>query len=58
MTIRITASMVQALRARTGAGMMDCKRALEASAVIWIGLLKQCVSRAKLKRRKITSYCR
>ncbi|EDP45745.1 translation elongation factor Ts [Rickettsiella grylli] len=32
MTIRITASMVQALRARTGAGMMDCKRALEASA--------------------------
>ncbi len=25
----ITASMVQALRARTGAGMMDCKKALE-----------------------------
>lgn len=27
----ITASMVQALRARTGAGMMDCKKALEAA---------------------------
>ncbi|MFZ0219297.1 MAG: translation elongation factor Ts [Candidatus Aquirickettsiella sp.] len=27
----ITAGMVQALRARTGAGMMDCKRALESS---------------------------
>jgi elongation factor Ts len=31
MTITITAAMVQALRARTGAGMMDCKRALEAA---------------------------
>lgn len=27
----ITAAMVQALRARTGAGMMDCKKALEAA---------------------------
>ncbi|MCH9636794.1 MAG: translation elongation factor Ts [Candidatus Rickettsiella isopodorum] len=27
----ITAAMVQALRARTGAGMMDCKRALESA---------------------------
>lgn len=27
----ITAAMVQALRTRTGAGMMDCKRALEAA---------------------------
>ena len=27
----ITASMVQALRTRTGAGMMDCKKALEAA---------------------------
>ena len=25
----ITAAMVSALRARTGAGMMDCKKALE-----------------------------
>jgi len=31
MKTRITATMVQALRARTGAGMMDCKRALETS---------------------------
>lgn len=29
--IIITAAMVQALRARTGAGMMDCKKALEAA---------------------------
>lgn len=29
--ITITAAMVQALRARTGAGMMDCKRALESA---------------------------
>lgn len=30
-TTTITAAMVQALRARTGAGMMDCKKALEAT---------------------------
>lgn len=29
--ITITAAMVKALRARTGAGMMDCKRALESA---------------------------
>ena len=31
-TTIITAALVQALRARTGAGMMDCKRALESVA--------------------------
>jgi elongation factor Ts len=30
-SIIITAAMVQALRARTGAGMMDCKKALESA---------------------------
>lgn len=29
---KITAAMVQALRARTGAGMMDCKKALESAS--------------------------
>ena len=31
MAITITAALVQELRARTGAGMMDCKKALAAA---------------------------
>lgn len=31
MTLQISAQTVKALRDKTGAGMMDCKKALEAS---------------------------
>ena len=32
----ITAGMVKELREMTGAGMMDCKKALTATEAIWI----------------------
>ncbi|CAI6211154.1 Elongation factor Ts [Escherichia coli] len=47
----ITASLVKELRERTGAGMMDCKKALtEANGDIWQS--KTCVSPVLLKQRK------
>jgi elongation factor Ts len=34
--MQISASMVKELRERTGAGMMECKKALQNLTVIWM----------------------
>ena len=48
----ITASLVKELRERTGAGMMDCKKALtEANGDIELAI-ETCVSPVLLKQRK------
>ena len=48
----ITASLVKELRERTGAGMMDCKKALtEANGDIELAI-ETCVNPARSKRRR------
>jgi hypothetical protein len=48
----ITAAMVKELRDKTGAGMMDCKKALAKPAATWKPLSTGCAPRALPRRTR------
>ena len=48
----ITAQMVKELREKTGAGMMDCKKALNKQMEIWKKQLISCVKKELHQLRK------